>query len=71
VIDAADVLTVLKRERKPREQQAQAPADEHADENLPPELAQLEDTAMRPDVIVEEPPKTDFPIADGAADAMP
>src|SRR4051812_16681220 len=71
VIDAADVLTVLKRERKPREQQAQAPADDHADETLPPELAQLEDTAMRTDVLVEEPPQSDSPMADGAADATP
>jgi cell fate regulator YaaT (PSP1 superfamily) len=60
VIDAADVLTVLKRERKPRESQAAEPIEEHADdataEPLPPELAQLEDTALRQDVIVEEPP---------------
>jgi hypothetical protein len=60
VIDAADVLTVLKRERKPRENQPAAQTDEHADdistEALPPELAELEDTAMRQDVIIEDPP---------------
>lgn len=72
VIDAADVLTVLKRERKPREQQAQGPVDEHTDETFPPELAQLEDTALRPDVIVEEPPaQSDFPHANGNGDASP
>jgi cell fate regulator YaaT (PSP1 superfamily) len=71
VIDAADVLTVLKRERKPREPQLQAQADEAADDTLPPELAQLEDTAMRPDVMVEEPPRSDSPFPDGGADAMP
>src|SRR5436190_11564454 len=52
VIDAADVLTVLKRERKPRENQPVAPVEEHADDHpteaLPPELANLEDTAFRP-----------------------
>jgi cell fate regulator YaaT (PSP1 superfamily) len=69
VIDAADVLTVLKRERKPREQQ---PADEHADETLPPELAHLEDTALRTDVIVEEPPtQSDAPHANSNGDASP
>jgi len=71
VIDAADVLTVLKRERKPREQQTQAPVDEHLDEILPPELAQLEDTALRPDVIIEEPPQSDSPHANGNGDATP
>jgi hypothetical protein len=71
VIDAADVLTVLKRERKPREQQTQAPVDEHLDEILPPELAQLEDTALRPNVIIEEPPQSDSPHANGNGDATP
>ncbi len=60
VIDAADVLTVLKREKKPRDTQAAAHVDEHADESsaepLPPELAQLEDTAVRQDLPWEEPP---------------
>src|SRR3954465_5508984 len=51
-IDADSVITILKRDRKPREQQAQGPVDEHAEETLPPELAQLEDTSLRPDVIV-------------------
>jgi cell fate regulator YaaT (PSP1 superfamily) len=50
VIDAADVLTVLKREKRPRDDRAAASADEHADEmsgeELPPELAKLEDTAV-------------------------
>ena len=52
VIDAADVLTVLKRgeSRAPRMRPA-SPVDEHADDNfrrgLPPELAHLEDTASR------------------------
>jgi len=75
VIDAADVLTVLKRERKPRESQPAAQVDEHADdisaEPLPPELAQLEDTAMRQDVVVEEPPQSDSPRANGNGDAAP
>jgi cell fate regulator YaaT (PSP1 superfamily) len=64
VIDAADVVTVLKRERKPREQQQAAPAEEHhqerleepSSEALPPELADLEDTAVRQDTIDDEPP---------------
>jgi cell fate regulator YaaT (PSP1 superfamily) len=48
VIEAADVLTVLKRE-KPRRQDA-AQVDEIADETqdvLPPDLAKLEDTVFR------------------------
>jgi hypothetical protein len=55
VIEASDVLTVLKRERKPRAgvpaaaQSEDAPetADESASEPLPPDLAQLEDTFFR------------------------
>src|SRR3954463_2581912 len=55
VIEAADVLTVLKREKKPRP--AATPAEDHLgesleeplSEDLPPELAQLEDTALRQD----------------------
>jgi cell fate regulator YaaT (PSP1 superfamily) len=55
VIEASDVLTVLKRERKPRAgvpaaaQSEDAPetADESASEALPPDLAQLEDTFFR------------------------
>src|SRR5262245_11692078 len=54
VIDVADVLTVLKRERKPREPQAPAQVDEPTEEALPPELAQLEDTALRQDAIADE-----------------
>jgi cell fate regulator YaaT (PSP1 superfamily) len=73
VIDAADVLTVLKREKKPREPQASAHVDEHMDEisaePLPPELAELEDTALRQDVVVEEPPPSDSPHATGDGDA--
>jgi hypothetical protein len=63
VIDAADVLTVLKRERKPRENQAAAPLEEHADDSsaeaLPPELANLVDTALRENVD-NGPPKADL-----------
>ncbi|MCI0334874.1 MAG: signal peptidase [Planctomycetes bacterium] len=52
VIDAADVLTVLKRERKPHTGDAAAAqsdeaADEPASEVLPPDLAKLEDTVFR------------------------
>jgi cell fate regulator YaaT (PSP1 superfamily) len=70
VIDAADVLTVLKRERKPRENQAAAAIEEHTDdttaEPLPPELAQLEDTAVRPDVADDLPPlQSESPYRDG------
>src|SRR3954462_2165438 len=66
VIDAADVLTVLKRERPPRKQQAPAPVEEHVDEALPPELAQLEDTAVRLDVDDDVPSlQSDSPYTDG------
>ncbi len=66
VIDAADVLTVLKRERKSREPQAPIHVDEHVDEALPPELAELEDTALRQDVADGEPPiQSDSPHANG------
>ena len=70
VIDAADVLTVLKRERKPRESQPAAHADEHVDdisaEALPPELAHLEDTVLRQDTASGEPPiqSDSTPVAD-------
>jgi cell fate regulator YaaT (PSP1 superfamily) len=51
VIDAADVLTVLKREKPRRSDDAAGPvngaADEPAIEPLPPDLAMLEDTAFR------------------------
>jgi cell fate regulator YaaT (PSP1 superfamily) len=69
VIDAADVLTVLKRERKPREDRGAAPVEEHATEDLPPELAHLEDTAVRQDIVEDEPPippGTPFEDANGA-----
>jgi cell fate regulator YaaT (PSP1 superfamily) len=64
VIDAADVLTVLKREKKPRNgAPAAAPNDHVADvaeepshEALPPELAELEDTALRRETPADEPP---------------
>jgi cell fate regulator YaaT (PSP1 superfamily) len=64
VIDAADVLTVLKRERKPRDGGPVVAADDHLSdaseervtEHLPPELAELEDTAMRQDTTGEQRP---------------
>lgn len=64
VIDAADVVTVLKRERRPREEQPAVPAEAHQEgrqeeshsESLPPELAHLEDTAVRQDTVDDEPP---------------
>lgn len=50
VIDAADVLTVLKRERRPRPEQPAATETEAGEETagdaLPPDLAALEDTAL-------------------------
>jgi len=60
VIEASDVLTVLKREKKPR------PAQQHAEEDamageprgdvIPPDLAELEDTVFRdPDGAIDEP----------------
>lgn len=58
VIDAADVLTVLKREKKPRDTQAPQhagePSEEPSAEALPPELAKLEDTVLRQDTSSEE-----------------
>jgi cell fate regulator YaaT (PSP1 superfamily) len=50
VIDATDVLTVLKREKKPRAADVATATEEPADElpeELPPDLAKLEDTAVR------------------------
>jgi cell fate regulator YaaT (PSP1 superfamily) len=75
VIDAADVLTVLKRERKPRENQPAAHADEHIDdtsvEALPPELAHLEDTVLRQDPAAGEPPThSDSPHGTDDGEAM-
>lgn len=55
-IEAADVLTVLKREKKPRPGRDAAAESEAADDSngdeLPPDLAMLEDTVFRGD----EPP---------------
>ncbi len=60
VIDAADVLTVLKRERRTRNGQSATVVEETVDEvsteELPPELAKLEDTVLRHDHAEEEPP---------------
>jgi cell fate regulator YaaT (PSP1 superfamily) len=69
VIDAADVLTVLKRERKQHEPQSPVSVEERADESLPPELAQLEDTALRQDVVSDDPNSSDPPHADGNGEA--
>jgi cell fate regulator YaaT (PSP1 superfamily) len=53
VIDASDVLTVLKREKRPRDDRPMPTSEQHVDElsgdELPPELAKLEDTAVRPE----------------------
>lgn len=63
VIDAADVLTVLKRERRPRPEQPAATeavaADEINGEELPPDLAALEDTAFNGAAPVPEEPDSD------------
>jgi cell fate regulator YaaT (PSP1 superfamily) len=58
VIDAADVLTVLKREKRPRDEQATAATEEPelSSEELPPELAKLEDTVVSHNISEEEPP---------------
>ena len=74
VIDAADVLTVLKRERKPRETPAAAAHEaehEPAADELPPELAELEDTVLRHDVPEEESSERliDPPNVNGDRDA--
>jgi cell fate regulator YaaT (PSP1 superfamily) len=51
VIDASDVLTVLKRERKPRQEQPAEIVEEESDEPMseivPPDLEMLEDTIFR------------------------
>jgi cell fate regulator YaaT (PSP1 superfamily) len=63
VIEAADVLTVLKREKRPREGQATPAAEESVDElsteELPPHLAKLEDTVFRETSDSLEPPVTE------------
>lgn len=61
VIEAADVLTVLKREKKPRlgrevPAEAEAIDDTNGDE-LPPDLAMLEDTVFRGDEPPADPPE--------------
>jgi cell fate regulator YaaT (PSP1 superfamily) len=60
VIDASDVLTVLKREKRPRDDRPAAaidePADEMSGEELPPELAKLEDTVVSQGSRESEPP---------------
>jgi cell fate regulator YaaT (PSP1 superfamily) len=72
VIDAADVLTVLKRERKPREAEAPVQAEDHHDEALPPELAELEDTALRQEPANGEmPSRSEPPHSDENGDASP
>jgi hypothetical protein len=69
VIEAADVLTVLKREKKPRGDEGQlaesAAADELASDELPPDLARLEDTILQNDDSSSEPLPAD-PDAPGA-----
>jgi cell fate regulator YaaT (PSP1 superfamily) len=67
VIDAADVLTVLKREKKPRAagspiSEADEAADEPATDVLPPDLAELEDTFFR-----DVQPRQDVSPPDDAA----
>jgi hypothetical protein len=63
VIDAAEVLTVLQRERRSRPEQQAAPesdlSDEPPSELLPADLAALEDTVFR-DVHAS----TDEPMSD-------
>jgi hypothetical protein len=70
VIEAADVLTVLKREKKPRDARSATPPDDLGDEAgaepLPPDLARLEDTVFsteddRPGSFSEgdQPPEAD------------
>lgn len=64
VIDAADVLTVLKRERRPRpEQPAAAEVDageEPVGDALPPDLAALEDTALADTRPLPDEPDSDL-----------
>jgi cell fate regulator YaaT (PSP1 superfamily) len=62
VIDAADVLTVLQREKRPRgaEEPAEFAAEESPADELPPDLAELEDTEFR---------QSDNPPANLACDA--
>src|SRR4051795_12300453 len=62
VIEASDVLTVLKRERKPRAEQQPTQDAELAEEALPPELAELEDTALRQESANGETPSRSEPM---------
>jgi hypothetical protein len=68
VIDAADVLTVLKREPRRRTEAADPSsldaADSIATEVLPEELAKLEDTVFQND---RRQPDDSFPDADNSA----
>jgi hypothetical protein len=73
VIDASDVLTVLKREKKPRGAEASAVNEpfigDVTGEELPPDLAKLEDTIdvdVPPDSLSSGP--TDFPDTNGSSD---
>ena len=69
VIEAADVLTVLKREQKPRDLQSAAPGelgDEPATEELPPDLAKLEDTVLRNDDLPSDSAFSDTEDLSGA-----
>ena len=65
VIEASDVLTVLKREKKPRPEQPVVdetePIDEPLSDVLPPDLAELEDTVFRD---LHPPAGEHFPDAD-------
>jgi cell fate regulator YaaT (PSP1 superfamily) len=56
VIDASDVLTILKREKRMRDDRPAESADELSREELPPELAKLEDTAVSHGASESEPP---------------
>jgi cell fate regulator YaaT (PSP1 superfamily) len=74
VIDAADVLTVLKREKRPRAGDAgiattEETSEEPAIENLPPDLAKLEDTVFRDTEprYDESSPDDDFSAGNGNA----
>jgi cell fate regulator YaaT (PSP1 superfamily) len=76
VIDAADVLTVLKREKRPRDDRGAAvsgePADELSGDELPPELAKLEDSVVSPNAMELEPSgQLDEPINPNGEDKSP
>jgi cell fate regulator YaaT (PSP1 superfamily) len=76
VIDASDVLTILKREKRPRDdppaESAEEQADELSREELPPELAKLEDTAVSHRDSESEPPgQVDGPAYPNGDDKTP